>query len=59
MLVYGEYYGRVYKVYNKSTYFAQYAWNSVCAIRTRLGVERKILSIKREPILSGFLRLNS
>ena len=31
--------------------------HSVCAIRTLLGVDWKIPSIKREPILSGFLSL--
>ena len=33
--------------------------NSVCAIRTPLGVDRKILSIRKEPMLSGFLTLNA
>ena len=31
--------------------------HSVCAIRTRLGVNRKILSIRKEPMLSGVLIL--
>ena len=28
--------------------------HSVCAVRTPLGIDRKILSIRREPMLSGF-----
>ena len=32
---------------------------SVCAVRTPLGVDWKILSIRKEPILSGFLTLNA
>ena len=31
--------------------------HSVCAIRTPLGVDCKILSIRREPMLSSFLSL--
>ena len=30
-----------------------------CAIRTLLGVDRKILSIRKEPMLSGLLTLNA
>ena len=33
--------------------------HSVCAIRTPLGVNQKILSIRKEPMLSGFLSLNA
>ena len=33
--------------------------HSVCAIRTPLGVDRKILPIKKEPWLSDFLTLNA
>ena len=33
--------------------------HSVCAVRTPLGVDRKILSIRKEPMLSGFLTLNA
>ena len=33
--------------------------HSVCAVRTLLGVNRKILSIKKEPILSSFLTLKA
>ena len=33
--------------------------HSLCAIRTLLGVDRKILSIRKEPMLSGFLTLNA
>ena len=33
--------------------------HSVCAVRTPLGVNRKILSIRKEPMLSGFLTLNA
>ena len=32
--------------------------HSVCAIRTLLGADQKILTINSEPILSGFLGLN-
>ena len=32
--------------------------HSVCAIRTLLGIDCKILSIRKEPMLSGFLGLN-
>ena len=32
---------------------------SVCAVRTLLGVNWKILSIRKEPMLSGFLTLNA
>ena len=30
------------------------ASHSVCAVRTPLGVDRKILSVRKEPMLSGF-----
>ena len=33
--------------------------HSVCAVRTPLGVDRKILSIRKEPMLSGLLSLNA
>ena len=33
--------------------------HSVCAVRTPSGVDWKILSIKKEPMLSGFLTLNT
>ena len=33
--------------------------HSVCAVRTPLGVDRKILSIRKEPMLSGFLTLKA
>ena len=33
--------------------------HSVCAVRTPLGVDRKILSIRKELMLSGFLTLNA
>ena len=33
--------------------------HSVCAVRTLLGVDRKIVSIRKEPMLSGFLTLNA
>ena len=33
--------------------------HSVCAITTQLGVDQKILSIRKELILSGFLTLNT
>ena len=33
--------------------------HSACAVRTPLGVDRKILSIRREPMLSRFLSLNA
>ena len=33
--------------------------HSVCAIRTLLGVDWKILSIRKEPMLSGFLIVNA
>ena len=33
--------------------------HSVCAIRTPLGVDWKILSIRKEPMLSGLLTLNA
>ena len=33
--------------------------HSVCAVRTPLGVDRKILSIRKEPMLSGLLTLNT
>ena len=33
--------------------------HSVCAVRSPLGVDRQILSIRKEPILSGFLTLNA
>ena len=32
---------------------------SVCAVRTPLGVDRKILSDRKAPMLSGFLTLNA
>ena len=32
---------------------------TVCTITTLLGINRKILSIRREPMLSGFLTLNA
>jgi len=32
--------------------------HSVCAVRTPLGVDWKILSIRKEPMLSGLLTLN-
>ena len=33
--------------------------HSVCAVRTPLGIDRKILSIRKEPIVSGFSQSNS
>ena len=33
--------------------------HSVCAVRTPLGVDRKILSIRKEPMLSGLVSLNA
>ena len=33
--------------------------HSVCAVRTLLGVDWKILSIRKEPMLNGFLTLNA
>ena len=33
--------------------------HSVCAVRTPLGVDRKILSIRKEYMLSGFFTLNA
>ena len=33
--------------------------HSVCVIRTPLGVDRKILSVRKEPMLSGLLTLNT
>ena len=33
--------------------------HSACAVRTPLGVDWKILSIRKEPMLSGFLTLNA
>ena len=32
---------------------------SVCALRTQFGINRKILSVRKEPMLSGFLTLNA
>ena len=32
---------------------------AVCAVKTPLGVDWKILSVRREPMLSGFLSLNA
>ena len=32
--------------------------HSVCAVRTPLGIDCKILSIRKEPMLSGFFSLN-
>ena len=37
----------------------QAAMQSVCAFRALLGVDQKILSVMKEPMLSGFVTLNA